>query len=365
MWMKRCAWVAVLVGACAEPTTGVKVASRDMRPATTHDLATRDQFIGTPDLTPTDDASTDDGGGADASAIDAAPIDAAHLDAAHPDLASKDLVMSAPPDLVGSKPDLVGSKPDLVVLNDLAAAPRDLAVTPPDMTVLSDLIVPPDFVTPPDFMAIPPDMVSTCAYTTAICDPVCQNCPSGQKCDAPSSGNSGVCGAAGSGKDGASCSGNSDCAPGLGCFVLSSSKNACREYCHVDGDCKNKGVCAWGVSGAGSAFMVCSDPLYNCNPWTQSPSCPNSSDGCYIVTPDGRTGCHATGSGDQFNRHQGDSCVTDYDCIGGASCLTYNGNNYCAWNCDDVGSGSECSIISSSDKCTALTGWTSGYGFCP
>jgi hypothetical protein len=149
------------------------------------------------------------------------------------------------------------------------------------------------------------------------CDTVCQNCGGGRKCTVL---NNATISCAANGSVGAEqfCSGtngNDTCfADGL-CVGVGTNKSVCAPFCRTNADC-NGGHCDFPVGT--TAAKTCSSPVNNCNP-VQQTGC--SSGGCYTVTVDGLTGCHATGtSGANI------ICQGDYDCLAGFACL-YNGTD--------------------------------------
>jgi hypothetical protein len=252
----------------------------------------------------------------------------------------------------GAAPGDQGMADDLAVPQDLASAKQDLAgpkqdlAAPADLAKPSDLVMPADLVTPAD-LAKPSDlvMVNMCVPQTQPCDVICQNCPQGQKCGA----NAGkpVCEPTGNVPDGQPCGANNvdDCAPGDVCIFESQMipLNLCMGFCRVDGDCKNGGKCAWTLQGGN--LKICSEPITNCDP-VKNQGCQMG--GCYVVTPNGLTGCHRTSTGAQF-----DACDTDYDCKGGYSCGGFGCQKVCRVNGD-------CPLFLT---CYAVNGW-GGLGVC-
>jgi hypothetical protein len=193
----------------------------------------------------------------------------------------------------------------------------DLSAPVVDLTVLAaaDLATPSDLAAPsPDLGGV--DLAGGCVPVHQPCDEVCQNCAAGLRCTLANTGMATVCVAAGTVMSGQPCgNGAGACIVGDVCLFESSRipLNVCMPFCRVDADCTNGGRC---VGDLGNGFRVCSEPITNCDPVTLA-GC--ASGGCYMVTPDGATGCHQVGQGGQ-----GAACDTDYDCSAGYICLSVN-----------------------------------------
>ena len=205
---------------------------------------------------------------------------------------------------------------------DLAGA--DLA-EPPDFATGADLAGA-DLASLPDLSPVAdlsrlPDLVMACAPQTQPCDVICQNCGVNLKCGVSNTGMP-ACVATGMVPVGGACftNGVDDCAPGAVCLSESQSQNLnlCQFFCRSDGDCKTGGKCLFTLNGTMPPLMVCTDPLVNCDPVKKS-GCNSGS--CYLVTPDGQTGCHKAGPGAECG-----ACVTDYDCQAGFACFASTAN---------------------------------------
>jgi hypothetical protein len=139
-----------------------------------------------------------------------------------------------------------------------------------------------------------------------------------------------------------------DCAPGSACIQETSALALCAPFCRTDADCEPGGRCTFTLSVG--TLKVCSEPLTACHPVLPQSGC--ASGACYVITPDGDTGCHSAGPGGQGAR-----CTTDYDCKAGYACFASSGG--CRRVCRS-GNNSDCT---GSTSCRAITGWTS-YGAC-
>jgi hypothetical protein len=203
-----------------------------------------------------------------------------------------------------------------------------------------------------DGAASPPDA----AGVDAGCDLVAQNCGAGMECTVffnADGGASNACTQAGPVATGAACGGNlGGCAAGDICIIETSTLNVCLEFCNVDSDCKNMGACAYTLTG--TPAKLCTNGVTGCNTTTQMPACPMG-EGCYIVTPDGRTGCHQTGAG-----AQGAMCNDDYDCQAGFLCFSTGAAAFCGKICDTMTASSCASPL----KCYGINGFTNTAGAC-
>jgi hypothetical protein len=204
---------------------------------------------------------------------------------------------------------------------DLATAASDLARAPSDLAV-PDLAPPPvdqAMASAPADLARTPqgDLAGSCVPTRTPCDEVCQNCPAGQACVIDTfTGTTTVCVTAGTVPTGGSCT-TAACVAGDVCLIQSTvlNINLCfPPFCHTDSDCSNGGRCVFTLGGG---FMTCSEGITNCDPVALT-GC--ATGGCFLVTPDGATGCHMAGPGGQ-----GASCDSDYACQAGHACLSLNG----------------------------------------
>jgi len=245
--------------------------------------------------------------------------------------AAGDMAAQAMPDLSAQ------AMPDLTMkaMPDLSAQPM------PDLAIAKDMVIPPDLTQSPDMV-----MVMQCVPQTQPCDVICQNCGVNLKCSANNMG-APVCVATGNVPTGQPCGqqGVDNCVAGDICIELSQMQNLteCDEFCRMDGDCKNGGKCAYTVNGG--TLKICSDPVTVCDPVNKT-GCQNGA--CFVVTPNGLTGCHAAGPGGECG-----GCITDYDCQAGFACfgpgnLCFNGgclklchkgnNNECAFprTCQNV-----------------------------
>jgi hypothetical protein len=252
---------------------------------------------------------------------------------------------------------------DLHVTGD--AHPSDLAMKKPGdgATVVDQAMNGADDLAmqaAPDMAVQPmPDMAmgnNMCVPQTQPCDVICQNCGVNLKCSVGQNGQP-VCIANGNVGLGGACGNNGvdDCQAGDVCVTESMNLNLCIGFCRVDADCKNGGKCAYTLNGGN--LKVCSDKVTNCDPVNQT-GCNQGA--CYVVTPDGQTGCHAAGAGQDC-----DNCVTDYDCSPGYACIT--GTNHCngATGCVPLchaGNDGDCFSFFLT-TCGGVGGWNN-YGVC-
>jgi hypothetical protein len=219
--------------------------------------------------------------------------------------------------------DLAGA--DLAAPIDLAV-PRDFAGV--DQASGADLASPVDLAGPPD-LARPPDLAMlTCVPQTQPCDVICQNCGANLKCGLGMNGAL-ACIQSGSVPVGSACGsqGVDDCIAGAVCATYSQTVRQCDYFCRSDGDCKNGGKCVYNLS-ANPPQMVCSEPITSCDPVAMT-GC--SAGACFLVTPDGETGCHQAGAGSECA-----VCTSDYDCQAGFACIGLTGtcpNGGCAPLC--------------------------------
>ncbi len=157
-------------------------------------------------------------------------------------------------------------------------------------------------------------------------------CMGGQGCYDDGSGNR-SCANAGSTGEGEICTGQTDCAPGLGCTDVGAgavSVPLCSRYCETDGDCLGVGsLCISPV--AGTTDTTCTQ---NCNPLTSAGCAAAAS--CQVAqesTGAMRFFTHCTGPTGTVG--QGGNCTTATDCQPGFRCSGLPGQ--CLRYCDTPG----------------------------
>jgi hypothetical protein len=189
-----------------------------------------------------------------------------------------------------------------------------------------------------DMSALQGDMAGPAPDQGAMaCDPIAQDCPSGQKCAVTGGGMTMMatttCVTAGTAGDGQPCTrtmGMDDCAAGLTCSRSpGATMGICRKYCTMDGQCDSGQKCAAGRgnSPVGSCAVACT-PFAN--------ACSGGQNCSGVSTAFGGTTqfftCRTPGTANAFE-----------DCgfgAGGVSCagdLFCDPNNmWCAPLCDDT-----------------------------
>jgi hypothetical protein len=202
------------------------------------------------------------------------------------------------------------------------------------------------------------------------CDPVAQNCATGQKCSLIASGSTLVprCVPDGTVGEGQSCTVSpvgqrqDNCLKGLLCVTettpsVDASTMVCAKFCGSDSECTMTatGLCDLGVANTVPQATVCEYPQ-TCNPF--SPSCP-AGQSCYLNTVKMTGYCFNTGS-----IATGQSCTFANDCVTGDICegaLDGGTQGTCRELCarNNDGGGPTCS---GSATCMSLA--FDPYGFC-
>jgi hypothetical protein len=166
-----------------------------------------------------------------------------------------------------------------------------------------------------------------------------------------------ACSPSGTGTDGMSCNGASDCAPGYEC----TGYGTCRHYCCA-GDCTNENEFCdiQPMVDSATKVPVCM-PIHSCGLLDQSssagPCLTRSQTTCAVVRENGATSCVGVGQG-----QAGDECDTDH-CQRGLVCLGTSGNRSCYLLCHTTQANNECT--SAKEMCKGgLPLFPFGIGIC-
>jgi hypothetical protein len=187
-----------------------------------------------------------------------------------------------------------------------------------------------------DMAALQGDMAVLPDQGAMSCDPIAQDCPSGQKCAVTGGGMTTmpmpICVMAGTVADGQPCTrtmGADDCAAGLTCArSAGGTMGICRKYCTMDNQCDSGQKCAagrFGQSIVGTCTPACTPFGNDCAGGTNC-STPVASFGS---TTNGFFTCRTPGTAGPFE-----------DCGGGVTCAANefcdNTQMWCAPLCDDT-----------------------------
>jgi hypothetical protein len=202
-----------------------------------------------------------------------------------------------------------------------------------------------------------------------LCDPVVQDCPTGQRCtlnhNVPI--NTTFC-EMGNGMQGEfmSCdpSQTSDnCLRSTVCLGVNATVRVCRKFCNADGDC-GQNVCAIIIGNTNGPLHACAQ---RCQVLNQS-SCTITGEACYLglnASDQPTQQCSTAGT-----RTEGQTCTIANDCMPGLMCINSrvgdaSGGFLCHKACNFTGTG-QCSPSGdcmNNGNCCGLSG-QSGLGYC-
>jgi hypothetical protein len=192
-----------------------------------------------------------------------------------------------------------------------------------------------------------------------VCNPVSQDCPSGQRCTLNHAQpvNMLYCEpTAGTATEFQACTPNEasdDCVRGTVC--LTTGTNFCRKFCGNDNDCGNNNTCAIPIEGT---------PLYACaqHCTVLAQDCTLSGEACYL----GRNAAGGTTQqcSPEGNLTSGTACSRSNDCQRGLLCvMTVSGDAGTGFFCRAACNPSQGSSCGTTETCTGFVS-TPGLGYC-
>lgn len=169
---------------------------------------------------------------------------------------------------------------------------------------------------------------STGTPVAVMCEPLAgTGCAAGSSCAYTGCRTStpiGMCVAAGTGKLGEVCSGDSDCEAGSPCLMERCQVRTCQRLCRADADCAgtpgSRCLTDTQVCGAMSAVGICSRP---CDPRGAASTGCLANQRCFIFQTNEIPSCDCVDS----TRAAGDGmgCATSNDCVPGLMCVATKG----------------------------------------